>query len=46
MLVVVEKDRTIVIRNCVALQNGHDFSLDTETFIPSSFSSHFMNCQD
>ena len=30
-LVVVEKDRIIVITNCVALQNGHDFNLDIET---------------
>jgi hypothetical protein len=30
-LLVVEKDRVIVIRNCVALQNGHEFKLDIET---------------
>ena len=42
MLVVVEKGGSIVIRNCVALQNRQDFNLNTETFIPPSFSSYFM----
>jgi hypothetical protein len=31
-VLVLEKERIMVIRNCVALQNGHDFNLDTETF--------------
>ena len=32
MLVVVEKESIIVIRNCVALRNVHASNLDTETF--------------
>ena len=42
MLVLVEKDRIIVIRTCVALENGQYFNLNTQTSIPKSFCSYFM----
>ena len=42
MFVVAAKDRNIVIRNCVALQNGQDSNLNTEIFIPPNCYSYFM----